>query len=83
MFISDPPLVFDLKIIGEKVLFNQFKYESLDGFVKQGDECIVILPPVYRVNPGYQNTVLTTSGNQSLGELVIKANVLPISYEFP
>ena len=48
MQISDPPLVFDIKQIGEKVHFNSFKYESMDGFVKQADECYVILPPILK-----------------------------------
>jgi len=52
MFVSDPPIVFDLKRIGEKVTFNQFKYDSLDGFIKAGDECLIILPTVHKYNQG-------------------------------
>jgi len=50
MQISDPPLAFDLKQIGEKVQFNSFKFESMDGFVKQNDDCYVILPPILKQN---------------------------------
>ncbi len=71
MFVSDPPIMFDLKRIGEKVQFNSFKYDSMDGFIKAGEECYIILPAVHK----------NTSGG--LGEVIIKANVLPLSYEFP
>jgi hypothetical protein len=52
MLVSDPPLVFDLKRIGEKVTFNQYKYDSMDGFIKVNDECLVILPAVHKYAPG-------------------------------
>jgi hypothetical protein len=72
MLVSDPPLVFDIKTIGEKVLFNQYKYDSLDGFIKAHDECLIILPSVHKFSQG-----------GGLGEVIIKANVLPLNYEFP
>jgi FtsZ-binding cell division protein ZapB len=72
MQVSDPPLAFDTKRIGEKVLFNSFKYESIDGFIKSNEECLIILPSVHKFNQG-----------GGLGEVVIKANVLPLNYEFP
>lgn len=72
MFVSDPPIMFDLKRIGEKVTFNSFKYDSMDGFIKAGEECYIILPAVHKNNQG-----------GGLGEVIIKANVLPLSYEFP
>lgn len=34
MAISDPLVIMDLKKIGEKVQFNSFRHESMDGFVK-------------------------------------------------
>ena len=76
MLISDPPLVFDLKRIGEKVQFNQFKYDSMDGFIKNNEDCFIILPSVHKYNPGSNTGVV-------IGEMVIKANVLPLNYEFP
>lgn len=36
MMISDPPLLFDFRQIGQKVQFNQHKQDSLDGFIKTG-----------------------------------------------
>lgn len=72
MLVSDPPIVFDMKRIGEKVQFNQFKYDSMDGFIKSNEECLIILPSVHKYNQG-----------GGLGEVIIKANVLPLSYEFP
>jgi hypothetical protein len=67
MYISDPRMVMDLSTIGEKVKFNQMKMDSFDGFIKAGNDCIVILPPVYREG----------------GDLLMKSNVLPLDYEFP
>lgn len=74
MVVSDPPLVFDLKRIGEKVQFNQYKYDSLDGFIKSNDECVIIIPAVHKYAPGSASNI---------GELAIKAQVLPLNYEFP
>ena len=74
MSVSDPPLVFDLKRIGEKVMFNQYKFDSLDGFIKNNDECLIILPSVHKYNGSLAGGV---------GEMIIKANVLPLNYEFP
>jgi len=44
----------------------------MDGFIKTGDECYIILPAVHKYNQG-----------GGLGEVIIKANVLPLNYEFP
>ena len=61
MFVSDPPIVFDIKRIGEKVQFNQYKYDSFDGFIKTNDECLIILPSVHKYSQG-----------AGFGEVVIK-----------
>ena len=61
MLISDPPIVFDIKRIGEKVQFNQYKFDSLDGFIKTNEECLIILPSVHKYSSG-----------AGLGEVVIK-----------
>ena len=47
--ISDPPLLFDFSKLGVKVSFNQHKQDSLDGFIKTGEECFVIVPPLYKL----------------------------------
>ena len=70
MHISDPVLSFDLKALGEKVQYNPVKHDSVDGFIKNKEECLIILPPVYK-------------GPVSSGEVILKANVLPLNYEFP
>merc|ERR1712226_280168 len=44
MVISDPPICMDMASIGQKVRFNQYKYETIDGFMKADEECIIILP---------------------------------------
>ena len=54
MMISDPPLLFDCTAIGHKVAFSQHKQDSLDGFIKAGEECFVILPPVYKLTASAQ-----------------------------
>jgi hypothetical protein len=81
MLISDPPLVFDLKRIGEKVQFNQYKYDSMDGFIKNNDESFIILPSVHKYVPPSQGG--GSGPNAVIGEMVIKANCLPQNYEFP
>ncbi len=72
MYVSDPPLVFDMKRIGEKVQFNQFKFESIDGFIRNNEDCLIILPALHKLGPG-----------GTIGDMMLKANVLPVSYEFP
>ena len=47
--ISDPPLLFDFRQIGQKVQFNQHKQDSLDGFIKSGEDCLIIMPCVYKL----------------------------------
>lgn len=49
MMISDPPLLFDCNSIGQKIMFNQHKQDSMDGFIKVNEECFAILPPVYKL----------------------------------
>ena len=48
MVISDPPICMDMASIGQKVRFNQYKYETIDGFMKADEECIIILPSVHK-----------------------------------
>lgn len=86
MVISDPPICLDLQSIGQKVRYNQYKYDSMDGFVKADEECFIILPSVHKqvtsqTAPGSSFTTGGQSG--SLGEVLHKANVLPLNYEFP
>jgi len=68
-YISDPPLVANFKAIGSKVIYNPTKHEPLDGFIKNKDECIVVLPSTHK------NTIE--------GELASKALVLQVDYEIP
>jgi hypothetical protein len=49
MAISDPPLTMDLNAIGQKVKYNQYKFETLDGFVKADEECLIVLPSVHKL----------------------------------
>jgi len=76
MVVNEPPLMFDSKKIGTKVNFNSLKYDSMDGFIKNNEECMIMLPSVYK-------QIRSPSGQTQFGDLVVKANVLPLSYEFP
>lgn len=64
-YISDPPLRCCYDMIGDQVEFNSLLHDSLDGFIRPGDQCYIILPPVQKVG----------------GELLSKACVLHIDYE--
>lgn len=69
--ISDPPIFIDINSIGQKVAYNAVKHDSVDGFIKQKHDCIVILPSCYKT---------TVSNNDNM---LLKAQVLPNDYEFP
>lgn len=69
MYIWDPWMVFDLSIFGQTVSNNPIKMDSMDGFIKNGQESLIILPAVYKA------TIEK--------EPVIKPNILPLDYEFP
>ena len=64
MMISDPPLLFDIRQIGQQVKFNQHKQDSLDGFIKSNDDCFSILPSVYKLSVSSGNN--SNSNNQNL-----------------
>jgi hypothetical protein len=69
--ISDPPIFIDINSLGQRLYFNNSKHESVDGFIKQKHECIIILPSCYRSSPG------------SNENMILKSQVLPYDYEFP
>jgi len=62
MVISEPQLVFDLNEIGKRDTFTTSRHECLDGFLKQKEECLMILPAIFKVQlsnlVGGQNTLL-------------------------
>jgi regulator of replication initiation timing len=68
-FISDPPIYANFKNIGSKVQFNPTKHEPLDGFIKQKEDCIIVLPGIHR--------------NGEEGEIIGKGLVLGEKYEIP
>lgn len=43
-YISDPPVSSEVSRIGDKVEFNPMKHEAMDGFLRAGDPCYVLLP---------------------------------------
>lgn len=69
--ISDPPIYIDTNSIGQRISFNNVKHDSVDGFIKQKHECVVLLPSCYK-NSAY-----------SQENMLLKSQVLPIDYEFP
>lgn len=67
--VSDHPILLDTNSIGQRVQFNTLKHESVDGFIKNKHESIIILPSC---NKGI-----------NMNDIVVKAQVLPFDYEFP
>jgi FtsZ-binding cell division protein ZapB len=67
-YICEPEFVFAKETIGNKVAFNAVKHESIDGFLKSKEQCIIILPAVYKAT--------------ITGEIIAKAHVLTVNYEF-
>ncbi len=63
MIISETPLLFDLRAIGSKVPFNQSRHDSLDGFIKAGEECLVILPPIVKLTSNKNQDQTTAKGS--------------------
>jgi hypothetical protein len=59
-YISDPPLSSPVESIGSVVVFNSLTHDSLDGFIRTGDSCYVVLPAVFKTG----------------GDLAVKASVL-------
>ncbi len=68
-YISDPVILFDIETLGDKVLYNNIKHDSVDGFIKVKHECIVIIPASYKANISQEN-------------IALKTQVLPMDYEF-
>jgi FtsZ-binding cell division protein ZapB len=66
-YLSEPQLTISTDTITAICNYNAIKHESVDGFLKSKEECIIVLPPVLNEK----------------SELIVKAHVLPISYEFP
>jgi len=66
--ISEPELLFEIESMGTKTQFNALKHESMDGFVKHKEMVTIILPSVHK--------------NALTGEIIVKARVLPVNYEF-
>ena len=67
-YISDPPVTMNYKLIGTKVKFNSLIHEPLDGFIKNKEECYILLPSTHK---------------KSLeGKAITKLYVLQKTYEF-
>lgn len=64
-YINDPPVKVVSDVIGQMVEFNSMQHDAIDGFIRPGDRCVILLPPNFKGN----------------GEMVTKAGVLHIDYE--
>lgn len=64
-YINDPPVKCGIEMIGQQVEFNSILHDAIDGFIRPGDPCVVILPPVAK----------------GTGELITRAAVLHVDYE--
>ena len=64
-YIADPPVTCLCESVGDQVEFNGLLHEPIDGFLRPGDPCVVVLPATYK----------------NCGELLNKASVLHIDYQ--
>jgi hypothetical protein len=69
--ISDPQIVVDLNQIGNEVKYNSIVQDSMDGFIKQKQSVIVIIPMFYKGAEKGKDTGIT------------KSQVLEKNYYFP
>ena len=63
--INDPPVKCGVEMIGQQVEFNSVLHDAIDGFIRPGDPCVVVLPPVVK----------------GTGEVMARAGVLHADYE--
>lgn len=63
--INDPPVKCAVENIGMQVEFNSIHHDVIDGFIRPGDLCIIILPSVLKTT----------------GEILTRAGVLHIDYD--
>lgn len=49
-YICEPKIYIDFSMVSKKVEYNSNIHEPLDGFIKQGQSCTIILPSFYRNN---------------------------------
>ena len=64
-YINDPPIKIITETIGQQVEFNSLHHDAIDGFIRSGDRCILILPSTFK----------------NAGELLTRAAVLHVDYE--
>uniref|UniRef100_A0A7S0QGG1 Uncharacterized protein n=1 Tax=Cryptomonas curvata TaxID=233186 RepID=A0A7S0QGG1_9CRYP len=49
--LSDPPLRADVAVVGEPVPYSKEQHELMDGNLKVGRQCLVLLPPLTGPDP--------------------------------
>ncbi len=60
-YICDPKIYIDINQMGKSVKYNVTTHEALDGFIKQEQDCIIILPAFYRGNKFDKDTIIVKS----------------------
>jgi hypothetical protein len=63
--ITDPPIKCAVELIGQQIEFNALHHDAIDGFIRPGDRCVIVLPPVVKAS----------------GEVMTRAGVLHVDYE--
>lgn len=60
-YICDPKIYIDINQIGKSVKYNNTTHEALDGFIKQEQNCTIILPAFYRGYPFSKDNIIVKS----------------------
>ncbi|CAG9331490.1 unnamed protein product [Blepharisma stoltei] len=64
-YINDPPVKCGWEQVGQEVEFSSLLHDALDGFIRPGDKCIVVIPPAFKAT----------------GEILVRSGVLHVDYE--
>ncbi|CAG9311504.1 unnamed protein product [Blepharisma stoltei] len=64
-WIHDPPVKCGWDTVGKQVEFSSLLHDALDGFIRPGDQCIIVVPPVQKTS----------------GEVLVRSGVLHVDYE--
>lgn len=83
MYLAIPSLKLADCDFGQEDEFSVGHHESLDGFLKNKDSCLIILPKIFKLIVENGNT-LSKQENDSFERKVVlvKAIVLPVDYKF-
>lgn len=81
--VSIPKVQFNDSDFGQFDEFTVGAHDSLDGFLKAKDECVVVLPQLYKLVSCNANTGVSGSKESFEKKVTLcKQIVLPYNYEF-